>query len=50
MPEIVEREKPRAPTLTIVGEVVSLHDKLSWFGTSSADVTHPQPAGQDAGD
>lgn len=30
MPDIVEREKPQAPTLTVVGEVVSLHDKLSW--------------------
>lgn len=32
MPAIVDREKPKAPTLTIVGEVVSLHDKLNWFG------------------
>lgn len=31
MPEIVEREKPKAPTLTVIGEVVSLHDKLNWF-------------------
>ena len=31
MPGIVLREKPQAPTLTIVGEVVSLHEKLSWF-------------------
>ncbi|MDN3649444.1 siroheme synthase CysG [Reinekea marina] len=30
MPEIVEREKPQAPTLTIVGEVVTLHEKLKW--------------------
>ncbi|TCS42490.1 siroheme synthase CysG [Reinekea marinisedimentorum] len=31
MPEIVLREKPQAPTLTIVGEVVSLHSHLNWF-------------------
>ncbi|WP_196157940.1 siroheme synthase CysG [Reinekea sp. G2M2-21] len=31
MPDIVLREKPQAPTLTIVGEVVSLHEKLNWF-------------------
>jgi uroporphyrin-III C-methyltransferase/precorrin-2 dehydrogenase/sirohydrochlorin ferrochelatase len=32
MPAIIEREAPRAPTLIIVGKVVSLRDKLSWFG------------------
>jgi uroporphyrin-III C-methyltransferase/precorrin-2 dehydrogenase/sirohydrochlorin ferrochelatase len=31
MPDIVLREKPQAPTLTVVGEVVSLHSKLNWF-------------------
>ncbi len=31
---IVEREKPRAPTLIIVGSVVSLHEQLAWFGES----------------
>jgi uroporphyrin-III C-methyltransferase/precorrin-2 dehydrogenase/sirohydrochlorin ferrochelatase len=31
MPGIVEREKPAAPTLIIVGEVVRLHDQLTWF-------------------
>ncbi|EAR09668.1 siroheme synthase CysG [Reinekea blandensis] len=31
MPDIVDREKPQAPTLTIVGEVVSLHAKLNWY-------------------
>jgi len=34
LPGIVERKKPQAPTLIIVGGVVTLHDKLSWF--------HPQ--------
>jgi len=31
--EIVEREKPKAPTLIIVGDVVELQEKLSWFKT-----------------
>jgi uroporphyrin-III C-methyltransferase/precorrin-2 dehydrogenase/sirohydrochlorin ferrochelatase len=35
MADIVAREKPRAPTLIIVGDVVSLHHKLAWFGESS---------------
>jgi len=34
LPGIAEREKPQAPTLIIVGGVVTLHDKLTWF--------HPQ--------
>jgi uroporphyrin-III C-methyltransferase/precorrin-2 dehydrogenase/sirohydrochlorin ferrochelatase len=34
LPGIAEREKPQAPTLIIVGGVVTLHDKLKWF--------HPQ--------
>ncbi len=29
--EVVEREKPKPPTLIIVGEVVQLHEKLSWY-------------------
>lgn len=32
MVEIVEKEKPRAPTLIVVGGVVDLHDELAWFG------------------
>lgn len=31
LPEVVKREQLRAPTLIIVGEVVKLHDSLSWF-------------------
>ena len=34
LPGIAAREKPQAPTLIIIGGVVTLHDKLSWF--------HPQ--------
>ncbi|MDG2176152.1 MAG: siroheme synthase CysG [Gammaproteobacteria bacterium] len=30
MPEIIANNEVRAPTLIIVGDVVSLHDKLSW--------------------
>jgi uroporphyrin-III C-methyltransferase/precorrin-2 dehydrogenase/sirohydrochlorin ferrochelatase len=33
LPNLVEREKPKPPTLIIVGEVVQLHEKLSWFKT-----------------
>jgi len=32
MVDIVAREKPRAPTLIIVGDVVKLHADLAWFG------------------
>ncbi|RMG28043.1 MAG: uroporphyrinogen-III C-methyltransferase [Gammaproteobacteria bacterium] len=31
LPEIVHRAEVRAPTLTIVGEVVRLHEKLEWY-------------------
>jgi uroporphyrin-III C-methyltransferase/precorrin-2 dehydrogenase/sirohydrochlorin ferrochelatase len=31
LPGIAEREKPKAPTLIIVGGVVTLRDKLNWF-------------------
>ncbi|BBE51428.1 Siroheme synthase [Ferriphaselus amnicola] len=31
LPAIAEREKPQAPTLIIIGGVVTLRDKLSWF-------------------
>ncbi|MFZ0790612.1 MAG: siroheme synthase CysG [Chromatiaceae bacterium] len=33
--EVVEKDPPRPPTLIIVGEVVKLRDKLSWFHTPS---------------
>lgn len=32
MTEIVQLQKPKAPTLIIVGDVVRLHKKLAWFG------------------
>ena len=31
LPALVKERKVRAPTLTIVGEVVQLHDKLHWY-------------------
>lgn len=31
LPEIARREQPQAPTLIIVGGVVSLREKLAWF-------------------
>lgn len=31
LPEIVKQAGVRAPTLTIVGEVVKLHEKLEWY-------------------
>jgi uroporphyrin-III C-methyltransferase/precorrin-2 dehydrogenase/sirohydrochlorin ferrochelatase len=30
---VVEREKPRPPTLIIIGKVVELREKLAWFKT-----------------
>jgi uroporphyrin-III C-methyltransferase/precorrin-2 dehydrogenase/sirohydrochlorin ferrochelatase len=36
MQDLGEREQLKPPTIIIVGEVVSLHDKLSWFGTKSS--------------
>jgi uroporphyrin-III C-methyltransferase / precorrin-2 dehydrogenase / sirohydrochlorin ferrochelatase len=34
MVDIVARERPKAPTLILVGRVVELHHKLAWFGDS----------------
>ena len=33
LPSVVEGRRPRAPTLVIVGEVVRLREKLSWYHT-----------------
>jgi len=32
MPAVVEAERPSAPTLLIIGDVVRLHGDLAWFG------------------
>jgi len=34
MPELLETANIKPPTLIIVGEVVNLHEKLSWFGSA----------------
>ena len=36
MADIVARAKCKAPTLIIIGDVVRLHDNLSWFGQTRA--------------
>jgi uroporphyrin-III C-methyltransferase/precorrin-2 dehydrogenase/sirohydrochlorin ferrochelatase len=44
MVEIVQRAQPAAPTLIIVGDVVRLHENLSWFGQvpeASSPVSSP---------
>jgi len=38
LPDLVRKETIKAPTLIIVGEVVRLHGKLSWFNPE-ADIT-----------
>jgi uroporphyrin-III C-methyltransferase/precorrin-2 dehydrogenase/sirohydrochlorin ferrochelatase len=35
MTSVVEREQPSAPTLIVVGDVVSLHNELQWFRTDA---------------
>ena len=37
LPAKVSAQEVKAPTLVIIGTVVSLHDKLRWFQDSSAD-------------
>lgn len=44
MVDIVQRAQPGAPTLIIVGDVVRLHENLSWFGqvpAVSSPVSYP---------
>jgi uroporphyrin-III C-methyltransferase/precorrin-2 dehydrogenase/sirohydrochlorin ferrochelatase len=36
LPALAEKEKPVAPTLVIIGEVVALHDSLSWFNPQNS--------------
>ena len=35
MVDVVQRERPTAPTLIIVGDVVRLHEDLAWFGEAN---------------
>ncbi len=37
LPDLVKTAEVRAPTLIIVGQVVSLHESLRWFGTNSGN-------------
>ena len=37
MSALVEAEKPQAPTIFIIGGVVSLRDKLKWYTTNAED-------------
>jgi len=34
MPNLVKKEKPIPPTIFIIGNVVTLRDKLNWFETN----------------
>lgn len=36
MQDLNQREELKPPTIIIVGDVVSLHEKLSWFGTKKS--------------
>lgn len=42
--DIVEQEKVKPPTLIIVGQVVTLHDKLKWFHPNTERTTSFQSA------
>jgi len=37
MPKLVQKKKPKAPTIFIIGGVVSLRDKLKWYTASAED-------------
>ena len=37
MPTVVEKKKPKAPTIFIIGGVVALRDKLKWYSTNVVD-------------
>lgn len=41
LPALVAAGGARAPTLIIVGEVVTLHDKLAWFEPQASGAQHP---------
>ncbi len=44
--EVVANETPKPPTLIIVGETVSLRDKLSWFEAPRQTAAEPRAAGR----
>jgi uroporphyrin-III C-methyltransferase/precorrin-2 dehydrogenase/sirohydrochlorin ferrochelatase len=51
LPSIVEQAQPKPPTLIIVGEVVELQDKLSWYKApehSSQGATSPIEPGKES--
>ncbi|MEZ5476909.1 MAG: siroheme synthase CysG [Thiolinea sp.] len=52
LPALVAEREVRAPTLTIVGEVVNLHDKLHWYQperhVAASEFSLKAPAAQDA--
>ena len=37
MPDLSKLEKPKAPTIFIIGGVVKLRDKLKWYSASAED-------------
>jgi len=45
LPSLAEREQMRPPALVIVGEVVTLRDKLGWYRPRALDAE--QPAAED---
>ncbi|MGZ8192127.1 MAG: uroporphyrinogen-III C-methyltransferase, partial [Methylobacter sp.] len=38
LPDKVASQSIKAPTLIIIGTVVTLHDKLNWFHTAQSDL------------
>jgi uroporphyrin-III C-methyltransferase/precorrin-2 dehydrogenase/sirohydrochlorin ferrochelatase len=43
LPGAVSQAALQSPCLTIVGEVVRLHDELAWFGAQARDTAPPPP-------
>jgi uroporphyrin-III C-methyltransferase/precorrin-2 dehydrogenase/sirohydrochlorin ferrochelatase len=43
LPDLVEREEVKPPTIIIVGQVVSLQEKLRWFGMENTTVSPVTP-------
>jgi precorrin-4 methylase len=42
MPERVARAKLKSPCLTLIGEVVKLHDSLAWFSPTENSVVEKE--------